>query len=115
MFRSGQLSYWSLCRQQGMVAGLQVFDTEDGQWHTVEPIQDALVINVGDMAQVCSWQLLWQLFLGDDCPMQQAPLCCFPMGKPSQAVGADWWSDNRGCRHIDFIGAGWASSLLVIT
>lgn len=39
---------------QGMVPGLQVLDTMTGQWTTVEPIQDALVINVGAMAQVCT-------------------------------------------------------------
>ncbi len=37
---------------QGMVPGLQVLDTTTGQWRTVEPIQDALVINVGAQAQV---------------------------------------------------------------
>jgi isopenicillin N synthase-like dioxygenase len=32
--------------------GLQVF--KDGGWHTVEPRQDAIVINIGDMVQVWS-------------------------------------------------------------
>lgn len=53
-------STWSLAtlrgaggaRVQGLVPGLQVYDTQTGQWQTVPPVKDALVINVGDMAQV---------------------------------------------------------------
>jgi len=37
---------------QDAQAGLQVF--KDGEWHTVEPRRDAIVVNIGDMVQVWS-------------------------------------------------------------
>eukprot|EP00884_Botryococcus_braunii_P020126 jgi/Botrbrau1/6798/Bobra.0153s0001.1 len=62
---------------QGMVAGLQVYDTQGGQWHTVEPIEDALVINVGDMAQVLSNDKykapLHRVLASKDVPRYSAP------------------------------------------
>ncbi len=37
---------------QDSVAGLQVI--KDGTWHTVEPVEDSLIINIGDMVQIWS-------------------------------------------------------------
>jgi isopenicillin N synthase-like dioxygenase len=61
---------------QDAQAGLQVF--RDNAWHTVEPIEDALVVNIGDVVQVWSndqyQAALHRVLASEQCERYSAPL-----------------------------------------